>query len=111
MAPVMTPTRTHSANRRNDEIAAADSTTELRDESAAGVVPDGKAGDFIDETIAIWQKRTRRRLTREDGREIIENMTGFFRILQEWDRAERSGKNRSSQLSAEGTSSIQSDNF
>jgi hypothetical protein len=45
--------------------------------------------DFIDQTIAIWQKRTERRLTREDGREIIENVTGFFRILQEWDRADR----------------------
>jgi hypothetical protein len=24
-----------------------------------------------------------------DGREIIENITGFFSILQEWDRQER----------------------
>jgi hypothetical protein len=45
--------------------------------------------DFIDQTIAIWQPRTKRQLTREDGREIIENMTGFFRILQEWNRTDR----------------------
>ncbi len=46
-------------------------------------------GDFIDQTIAIWQKRTERKLTREDGREIIENISGFFSILQAWDQRER----------------------
>jgi hypothetical protein len=51
-----------------------------------------ECGDFIDQTIAIWQPRTKRQLTREDGREIIENMTGFFRILQEWDRIDRAKK-------------------
>jgi hypothetical protein len=51
-----------------------------------------ECGDFIDQTIAIWQPRTRRQLTREDGREIIENMTGFFRVLQEWDRIDRAKK-------------------
>ena len=51
-----------------------------------------ECGDFIDQTIAIWQPRTKRQLTREDGREIIENMTGFFRILQEWDRVDRAKK-------------------
>jgi hypothetical protein len=53
----------------------------------------GRPGDFIDQTIAIWQPRSERRLTREDGREIIENISGFFRILQEWDRAERKASN------------------
>ena len=53
-----------------------------------------KRGDIIDQTIAIWQLRTKRQLTREDGREIIENMTGFFRILQEWDRVDRLRKGR-----------------
>lgn len=46
--------------------------------------------DFVEETRAFWQSRTDRTLTREDAREIIENMTGFFRILLEWDRAKRS---------------------
>lgn len=44
---------------------------------------------LLDETIAIWQPRAPRRLTREDARQIIENMTGFFSVLREWDRAER----------------------
>jgi hypothetical protein len=45
--------------------------------------------NLLDETIAIWQARTSRPLTREDAREIIENMTGFFNVVREWDRAER----------------------
>jgi hypothetical protein len=51
-----------------------------------------QAGDLIDQTIAIWQPRTERRLTREDGREIIENIAGFFTILQEWERKERAAQ-------------------
>lgn len=51
-----------------------------------------ECGDFIDQTIAIWQPRAKQQLTREDGREIIENMTSFFRILQEWDRVDRTKK-------------------
>ena len=51
--------------------------------------PSVEEGDFIDQTIAIWQKRSERSLIREDGREIIENITGFFTILQEWERKER----------------------
>ncbi len=36
------------------------------------------------QTIATWQAWTERKLTREDGRKIIENVSGFFSILQEW---------------------------
>ena len=45
---------------------------------------------FIDETLAFWQPQSRRPLTREDAREIIENVSGFFSILLEWDAAEKS---------------------
>jgi hypothetical protein len=48
--------------------------------------PRNKEGDIIDRTIALWQKHAPHALHREDGREIIENMTGFFRLLDEWDR-------------------------
>jgi hypothetical protein len=51
--------------------------------------PKGVTSEFLDETIAFWQPRAKRTLTREDAREIIENLTGFFRVLDEWDRAER----------------------
>ena len=45
--------------------------------------------DLLDETRSIWQPRTDRQLTREDAREIVENVVGFFEILQEWSVAER----------------------
>jgi hypothetical protein len=54
----------------------------------ACVVPDDKCGDLIDETLAVWQQRTTRQLTREDEHQIIENMVGFFRVLREWDDAD-----------------------
>lgn len=54
--------------------------------------PESCSNDLIDETIAVWQPHAQRSLTREDGRQIIENMTGFFRVLHEWQRAERAGK-------------------
>lgn len=41
--------------------------------------------EFLDKTIAFWQPRTTRTLTREDARQMIENATGFFRVLAEWD--------------------------
>ncbi len=46
--------------------------------------------DFLDQTVTFWQPRTSRKLTREDGRQIAENVSGFFRILLEWEAAERS---------------------
>jgi hypothetical protein len=39
---------------------------------------------LIGHTLAVWQSRSARRLTPEDAREMIENMTGCFRLLLEW---------------------------
>ncbi len=44
--------------------------------------------ELTEHTIAIWQPRTPRRITKEDAREITENLTGFFTILAEWSRQE-----------------------
>jgi hypothetical protein len=57
---------------------------------AVSVLPPRCAIDeaFLDKTIALFQSRTDRTLTREDAREMIENVTGFFRILGEWNRQE-----------------------
>jgi len=41
--------------------------------------------DLLDRTLEVFQPRTSRRLTREDAREISHNLTGFFRVLMEWD--------------------------
>ena len=44
--------------------------------------------DLIDLTREVWKPRSRRDLSREDARQIAENVTGFFAILAEWSRAE-----------------------
>jgi len=58
---------------------------------AVSVPPSRRAIDevLLDRTIALFQARTGRTLTREDAWEMIENVTGFFRILGEWNRAEQ----------------------
>jgi hypothetical protein len=44
---------------------------------------------FLEATIEFWQPKAHRNLTREDAREIVENMTGFFSVLRQWREAER----------------------
>lgn len=44
---------------------------------------------FIDRTLEVWQPLTSRPLNNEDARQIAENVSGFFRILLEWDEIER----------------------
>ena len=45
--------------------------------------------DFIEETRAFWGELTGRTFSREDAREMIANISGFFRVLAEWDRKAR----------------------
>jgi hypothetical protein len=44
--------------------------------------------NLIDQTCQVWQRRLGRNLTREDARQIAENVTGFFGLLAEWSRAD-----------------------
>ena len=46
---------------------------------------------LIDRTIDMWQPKSRRQLSREDARQIVENVTGFFHTLGEWAKAEALG--------------------
>jgi hypothetical protein len=55
---------------------------------------------FLDETIQFWQPKSERVLTREDAREMIENVTGFFSILHEWLEAERVSNRNGSHVDA-----------
>jgi hypothetical protein len=54
------------------------------------VQPDQQAADrrrsesFLQETVEFWQARSGRKLSREDARQITENLTGFFRVLEGW---------------------------
>ena len=53
--------------------------------------PSNAANDnLIGRTIETWQPRLDRDLSREDARQIVENVTGFFSLLAEWARAELS---------------------
>jgi hypothetical protein len=45
--------------------------------------------ELIQQTLDFWQPRTPQTLTPEDARQIVENISGFFRILLEWESAER----------------------
>lgn len=52
--------------------------------------PSHAANDnLIDRTRQVWKSRLGRDLSREDARQVAENVTGFFAILAEWSRAER----------------------
>ena len=52
--------------------------------------PSNAANDnLIDRTREVWQPRLDRNLSREDARQIAENVTGFFSILVEWSGAEK----------------------
>lgn len=44
--------------------------------------------NLTDCTIEVWQPRTDREFSREDARQVVENVTGFFSVLVEWARAE-----------------------
>ncbi len=44
--------------------------------------------ELIDHTLQVWQPRTSRKLAPEDARQIVENMSGFLKILLEWQAAE-----------------------
>jgi len=61
-------------------------------ESGAGSPFGGRetlADERIARTLEIWSRRSSRPLTKEDAREIAENMTGFFRVLLEWKAKKR----------------------
>jgi hypothetical protein len=52
----------------------------------------GESTRLHDEAAALFQPRSPRRLTREDGREITRNLVGFFSLLAEWDRQARASR-------------------
>lgn len=45
--------------------------------------------ELIAETLAIWQPRSKRHLTEDDARQILENVTGVFGMLLKWRWEER----------------------
>lgn len=41
---------------------------------------------LVEDTREAFQKRTGRKLTTEDARQILENLLGFFTVLHDWER-------------------------
>jgi hypothetical protein len=48
--------------------------------------------NLIDRTLEVWQPRNGQRLSDEDARAILENVTGFFTLLSEWETNEQQKK-------------------
>jgi hypothetical protein len=58
--------------------------------------------NLIDRTIAVWEPRRGRQISREEARQIAENVTGFFSILHEWYRAETPAANDNEESGSQG---------
>jgi hypothetical protein len=74
-----------------------------------GVMNRDQESNFTEDTLAFWQPRSSKKLSREDAREMIENLTGFFRVLSSWDEIESSQPVRSASDTSEERSSIPPD--
>ena len=48
---------------------------------------------LIEQTKQYWQPYSKEELSDEDARQIIENMTGFFKVLKEWKEKENDRDN------------------
>lgn len=44
---------------------------------------------FLERTVRLFKARAGRSLSTEDARQIVDNVSGFFRILAEWERIDR----------------------
>ena len=42
--------------------------------------------DITQATLVFWKKHTDTELSDQDAIEMITNVSGFFEVLQEWDR-------------------------
>jgi hypothetical protein len=48
--------------------------------------------NLIERTLEVWQPRNDHRLSDEDARAILENVTGFFTLLLEWETSKQQEK-------------------
>ena len=66
--------------RKGDEPAVRSSVRKLS----------ATSDKLINHTRQFWRSRLGRELSREDARQIAENVTGFFSVLYEWSRGRMS---------------------
>ena len=60
--------------------------------------PDEHPDRCLDDAVQFWRPRLGRELSREDARQIAENVTGFFKVLLNWDAARGSETEGGSEL-------------
>ena len=53
--------------------------------------------ELIEKTISLFESRTGRANSQEEARQSLENISGFFQVLQEWDGI-KGGSERESQM-------------
>lgn len=56
--------------------------------SSVKAANDNLEDNRIERTCEVWQLRFGRDLSRDEAKEIADNVAGFFSILAEWSRAE-----------------------
>jgi hypothetical protein len=42
--------------------------------------------DIVEHTMAFWHERTPQPVSREDARQMLVHVVGFFQVLAEWER-------------------------
>jgi len=82
--------------QNGDEKKKAPVTNQAKPVSKTKKVPTASNvnvdNDFIQETIDFWEKKTGKKFTREDARQMIENVSGYFNTLHRWDIREKEKK-------------------
>jgi hypothetical protein len=74
--------------------------------TTAAAMPTAANDNFLDRTIVLWRHRMGREISREEARQIAENVTGFFSVLHAWSRGEtRAEANENEQPAASGEKS------
>lgn len=51
--------------------------------------PDTTGNDLVSDTIAFWKNHSGVELYCEEAREMIVNISGFFKLLDRWDLSNR----------------------
>ena len=53
---------------------------------------------LIEQTISVFENRIGRDISKEEARQAVENISGFFQVLQEWVEAEEDGEGSEKEL-------------
>ena len=50
------------------------------------------SSELIELTVSVFENRIGREISKEEARQAVENISGFFQVLQEWAAAEEKEK-------------------